>query len=235
VIRQGDTLWSLSNRFGVSVDSIINANQLQNLPYLVIGQTLVIPTTETAYMVRPGDTLWSISVRFNTTVNSIASLNNITNQNQIFPGMVLRIPELSQNYGYIETNAYIEPSTAAADTELTEEAAPYLTYISPFSYTVKADGTLNSLNDQAILSAARPFRTAPLMVITNFRDGNFDTSLVDQILYSESIQQALINNVIEIMRNKNFYGLNIDFERITPENRQLYNTFLRRVTARLRP
>lgn len=235
VVRPGDTLWALSNRFGVSVDSIIVANQLQDLPYMVVGQALVIPTRETAYMVRPGDSLWSISVRFNTTVNSIASLNNITNPNLIYPGMVLRIPEPLQNYGYIETNGYIEPASAVSDAEITEETAPFLTYISPFSYTVNEDGTLNSLNDSAILEAARGHRMAPLMVITNFRGGNFDTELVDQILYSENIQQTLINNVLEIMRNKNFYGLNIDFERITPENRQLYNTFLRRVTDRLRP
>ena len=73
------------------------------------------------------------------------------------------------------------------------------------------------------------------MVITNFRNGNFDTALVDGILKSEAIQSTLINNVITIMRNKGFYGLVIDFERISPENRQLYNAFLRRVVAALHP
>ncbi len=37
------------------------------------------------------------------------------------------------------------------------------------------------------------------------------------------------------MKTKGYYGLNIDFERISPENRQLYNNFLRRVVDALHP
>lgn len=235
VVRPGDTLYEISRRFGVSMDRISDANDLQEIPYLAVGQALVIPTTERAYRVQPGDTLWSIARKFRVSVERIASLNGITDPSRIFPGMILRIPELSKNYGYIETNAYIEPISTEVDTRLTNEVGRYLTYISPFSYQVNENGSINPLNDTAIINAARSFRTAPLMVITNFRNGNFDTVMVDAILKSEAIQRTLINNIITIMRNKGYYGLNIDFERISPENRQLYNDFLRRVTAALRP
>lgn len=235
VIRPGDTLWDISRRFGVSIDRITTANGLQEIPYLVVGQALVIPSTESAYRVQPGDSLWSIAKKYRVTVERIAALNGITDPSRIMSGMILRIPQLSKQYGNIETNAYIEPSTAEVETRLTNEAGRYLTYISPFSYQVNEDGSINQINDAAILQAARGHRTAPLMVITNFRNGNFDTAMVDTILKSESIQNTLINNVITIMRNKRFYGLNIDFERISPENRQLYNSFLRRVVAALKP
>jgi len=235
VIRPGDSLWAIANRFGVSVQRITEVNKLQEIPYLVVGQALVIPSTERAYRVQPGDTLYFISRKFNVPVSRIAQLNGITNPNVIFPGMVLRIPELSKGYGFIEVNGYIEPSTAQTETQIVNEVGQYLTYISPFSYQVNADGSLTPINDTTILSMARQYRIGPLMVITNFRSGNFDAELADRILKSESLQNTLINSVIEIMRNKGYYGLNIDFERIPPADRQLYNNFLRKVVAALHP
>jgi spore germination protein len=235
VVNQGDTLWDIARRYGVSVESIVELNGLEELSYLVVGQALVLPTTEFSYRVEQGDSLWSIAQRFNTTVNQIASLNNISTPNLIFPGAILRIPQPYKNYGYIETNAYIESVNAETDARLTNQAAPYLSYISLFSYQVSDDASLRDINDASIREAARNHRTAPLMTITNFRYGNFDTELVDNILYSEELQQTLINNMINVMREKNFYGVNIDFERITPENRYLYNNFLRRVMAALSP
>ena len=161
VIRPGDTLWDISRRFGVSVDRITTANGLQEIPYLVVGQALVIPSTESAYRVQPGDSLWSIARKYRVTVERIAALNGITDPSRIMSGMILRIPQLSKQYGYIETNAYIEPSTAEVETRLTNEVGRYLTYISPFSYQVNEDGSINQINDAAILRAARGHRTAP--------------------------------------------------------------------------
>jgi len=235
VVRRGDTLWNISSRYGVSVSSIIQANKLQDIPYLVVGQALVVPSTERAYRVMSGDTLWSISRRFNVSIDSIIRLNNIPNPNMISPGTILRIPQLSQNYGYIEVNAYIEPTTASAEAEMVDEAGRYLTFISPFSYEVNAEGGLKAINDITIINTARSHNTAPLMVITNFRGGNFDSQMIDTILKNEGIQQTLINNVIGVMREKGYYGLNIDFERIPPGDRELYNGFLRRVMAAMRP
>ncbi|HHY23259.1 MAG TPA: LysM peptidoglycan-binding domain-containing protein [Clostridiaceae bacterium] len=235
VVRPGDTLWGISRRFGVSMESINNANRLDQIPYLVVGQALVIPTTEMAYRVQPGDTLWLIARRFNVSVNSIVQLNNITNPNQIYPGMILRIPQFSKLYGTVEVNGYIEPTVSSAEREIVNEVGRYLTYISPFSYQVREDGTFTPIRDDTILEAAKEQRVAPLMVITNFKGGNFDSELAHTILSNETVQQTLINNIITNMRNKGYYGLNIDFERIPPGDRQLYNNFLRKVVDALHP
>jgi spore germination protein len=230
-VQSGDSLYSIARRYGVTPAAISSINQLQDIPYLVVGQALVIPSVERQYTVQPGDSLWSISRRFGVSIPAIMEANRITNPNALTPGMVLRIPELSKNYGYIETNGYIEPSTNERETAIVNDVGRFLTYISPFSYQVNPDGSVTPINDDAILSAARNFRIAPLMVITNFRNGNFDTALVDNILTNDALQQTLINNVLATMKDKGFYGLNVDFERISPNNRQAYNNFLRRVTA----
>lgn len=235
VVKSGDSLYRIAQQFGVSPDEIFRINELGDIPYLVVGQTLVIPSTETAYTVRQGDSLWTIARRFGTTVEAITAGNNIANPERIMPGTVLRIPQRRDNYGFIEVNGYIEPSTPENETRTVNEVGRYLTYLSPFSYQVTAAGALTPLRDDAMLAAARSHRVAALMVITNFANGNFSTELVDTILRSDSIQTTLINNIISTMRNKGYYGINVDFERISPQNRQLYNSFLRKLVAALHP
>ena len=235
VVKQGDSLYSIARRYGVSADDIYRANELSDIPFLVVGQTLVIPTQETAYTVAPGDTLFSIARRFGTTTGNIIALNGITNPDALTPGTVLRIPVRAKNYGFIEVNGYIEPSTPEKETQTVREVGEYLTYLSPFSYQVRADGSLKPINDAAMLAAAREHRIAPLLVVTNFGTGTFDTELVDALLNNTTVQDTLINNMIQTIRAKGYYGVNIDFERISPENRERYNDFLRRVVAAMHP
>ena len=235
VVKQGDSLYSIARRYGVSADEIYRVNELGDIPFLVVGQALVIPTQEISYTVAPGDTLFSIARRFGTTTGSIIALNGITNPDALAPGTVLRIPVREKNYGFIEVNGYIEPSTPEAEAQTVREVGEFLTYLSPFSYQVRADGSLKPINDAAMIAAARQFRIAPLLVLTNFGTGTFDTELVDAILKDTTVQDTLINNMIQTMRTKGYYGVNIDFERISPENADRYNDFLRRTVAALHP
>lgn len=77
VVRPGDTLWLLAQRFNTTVDAIKALNNLTS-DVLTIGQVLRIPSTVITYIVQQGDTLWSLAQRFNTTVNAIMTLNNLT-------------------------------------------------------------------------------------------------------------------------------------------------------------
>lgn len=233
VIQPGDSLWAISNRYGVSFNRIIEINRLDEIPYLVPGQALVIPTTEFSYIVQPGDTFWLISRKFGVPVNAILTLNNISNPNVIYPGLRLRIPELSDQYGTIETNGYIEPVRSTVDTQRVRETGTYLTYISPFSYHVNEEGGLQPLNDDAVLSAARQYDILPLMVITNYRNGTFNSELAHRILSNDMLQDTLIENIVKTMQGKGYRGLNIDFERIPANDRTLYNGFLRKAADRM--
>ncbi len=78
IVRAGDTLWLLSQRFNTTVTAIKALNNLTS-DTLMIGQVLIIPTSgATTYTVRSGDTLWLLAQKFNTTVNAIKALNNLT-------------------------------------------------------------------------------------------------------------------------------------------------------------
>jgi spore germination protein len=186
------------------------------------------------YIVQPGDSIWTISRRFGVSPDIIISANGLQNTNVLVAGQSLVIPGKPENYGYLQTNAFIEPRTPERDTKLVNETAAYLTYITPFSHHVTAEAGLTPLDDAAVINAARDYRTAPMASVSNISEsGNFDTALIDKILNDAKLQQTLINNIITLLNSKGYYGVIVDFERITPANRNKYNDFLRKLTAAL--
>ncbi len=98
VVRSGDTLWLLAQRYNTTVDAIKNLNGLSSND-LSIGQILKIPTAGAApapyfeYTVRSGDTLWLLAQRYGTTVDAIKNLNNLSSD-ILNIGQVLRIPNV---------------------------------------------------------------------------------------------------------------------------------------------
>lgn len=93
-VRQGDTLWLLSRRYGTTVDAIKRLNGLTS-DLLNIGQVLRIPSSQVnpyfEYTVRQGDTLWLLSRRYGTTVDAIKALNGLSSD-MLNIGQVLKIP-----------------------------------------------------------------------------------------------------------------------------------------------
>lgn len=235
VVRSGDTVWSISQRFGIPPEKIIEKNQLEGPAGLVIGQTLVIPSTEKSYRIMQGDSIWSIARSFGVSVNSILQMNPNLNSGPLSPGIIIRIPEKSKNYGYIEVNGFIQPSTPEKERHVLGESIQYLTYITPFSHHVNADGSLTELDDTTILEIAKGSRVAPMLSVTNISGANFDTDLINNILNNDDLQKTLINNILTLLKSKGYYGVIIDFEKISPENRNKYNDFLRKVVTALHP
>ena len=116
-VQSGDTLAAIADRFNVTVDEIISANNIQNADVISIGQQFVIPTGSgggtgtgattgastsgatgttsadgSTYTVASGDTLASIANRFNVDLDDLVAANNIENQDVISVGQVLNIP-----------------------------------------------------------------------------------------------------------------------------------------------
>lgn len=228
IVQAGETLWSVANLYGITIEQLIRDNGLENIQSLIPGQSLVIISEQILYTVQPGDTLFSIGARFNISPSSIAEFNNIGDRNSLFPGRILVIPPDTTLRRTIEVNGYIVPNTPEADTAVVNEVGAYLTYITPSSYVVNRDGTLRPLNDDAVVSISRNYGIAPLMSITNEGISNFDPDLAREIFLNEEVQNTLFNNVLNTMISKGYDGLNINFERLYPEDRYLYNSFLQR-------
>ena len=84
VVKSGDSLYSISTKYGVSVDELMSVNNLKST-VLSVGQVLKIPNngevTNVIYTVKKGDSLWSIAKNNKTTVDAIVKLNNLSNAN----------------------------------------------------------------------------------------------------------------------------------------------------------
>lgn len=79
VVKKGDSLWAIANKYDTTVDKIKSTNNLSSNT-LSIGQTLIIPSTSsfTNYTVQKGDSLWLIANKYNTTVDNIKKLNGLS-------------------------------------------------------------------------------------------------------------------------------------------------------------
>ena len=97
-VKKGDSLWSISQKYDISVKELIELNNLNNLT-LQINQKLKVPKIITIepeendteiYIVEKNDTLWSISRKFNISVNELKELNNLTS-NLLSIGQELKI------------------------------------------------------------------------------------------------------------------------------------------------
>ncbi|MBB6284625.1 LysM peptidoglycan-binding domain-containing protein [Geobacillus subterraneus] len=92
VVRRGETLWQLAQRYGVPLERIVAANELGDPNRLAIGQAVVIPVPYRYHTVRAGETLWQIARAYGVTVEAIGQANRITNPALIYPGAPLLIP-----------------------------------------------------------------------------------------------------------------------------------------------
>lgn len=233
VVKPGESLYSIARFYGASPNKVAAENELSDPSRLVIGQTLVITEGTSKHRVQPGQTIYQIANQYGVSISAIRAANpQITNIALIYPGQIINIPIKQQKRGTIEVNGYAFPNI---NIDVLRKTLPYLTYLSIFSYEVNPDGTFKPINDQAIIAAAKAAKVAPLMVITNISEGGFSSDLAKTILTDKAIQDKLLNNAIENMRNKGYHGLDVDFEFIYPENREDYNNFLRNAASKLKP
>jgi len=232
VVRAGDSIWRISQTFGVSYQQILDANKLTSSERLVIGQVLLIPTKGQVHTVQAGESLWSISRRYGVSVQEIVRLNNIQNPGSIPVGLRLFLPKPRP---IVETSAYLDPRmTGARSTALVDEAGEHLTYLAVFTYAVNRDGSLTAVDDQAVINAALKDRVVPVMVLANFEAGTFSTDLATTILSNDTLQDRVITEALRVMDTKGYRVLDCDFEYLGKENRERYNNFLRKAAQRVR-
>lgn len=95
VVKSGDTLSGIANKFGTTYQKLAEINGLSNPNIIYPGQVLKIngatANSTKTYTVQSGDNLTKIAKQFNTTVDSLVSKNGIKDKNKIYVGQVLKI------------------------------------------------------------------------------------------------------------------------------------------------
>ncbi|MDF1511114.1 glycoside hydrolase family 18 protein [Robertmurraya sp. DFI.2.37] len=233
VVQQNQSLFGIAQAYGTTVEELIEANEIPNASRLVVGQTLVIPIVGRFYWVQPGDSLWTIANRFNLSHQELAAINGISADQQLPVGTRLYIPPLPKKAA--EFNAYVEPRGTSVAPNLVEsarDAAPYLTYLAPFSFQAQRDGTLKEplLNDFPAIANAN--NVILMMVITNQENDQFSDELGRILLNDMDIQNAFLDNIVATAQKYGFRDIHFDLEYLRPADREAYNQFLRKAKAR---
>lgn len=229
IVQEGDQLGTIASRLGVPAQALINANQLRNPASLFPGQVLFIPYRN--HTVTQGETLYGIARTYGADMGAIIQANRLPGT-ALSAGQVLRVPAPGRPVK--EVNAYTTGFGAAGTAEV-YQLGPYFTYLSPFRYTFREDGSLTPLNDRSVLQAAEANGVLPLLILANFTSEGFSSDLAARLLRNETLQETLISNLLATMRQKGYRGINFDFEYVYPEDRDRYTAFLRRVVRRFRP
>ena len=94
IVKKGDSLWSISRKFNIDINDLIELNNLNDLT-LQINQSILVPKQQEnietdIYIVNKGDTLWSISNKLNIPVQTLKELNNL-NSNLLKVNQQLKI------------------------------------------------------------------------------------------------------------------------------------------------
>lgn len=108
VVRSGDTLWSISRKFGTTVNTLKRSNGLRS-SRLRVGQKLYIPNNSATatkqavkeagkvktqlvkYKVRRGDNLWTIARKFGVKVSDLRRWNSLNSRGTIYAGQRIKV------------------------------------------------------------------------------------------------------------------------------------------------
>lgn len=113
VVNKGETLYSISRRYGVTVGELCKENKINQSQILKAGQKLKIPAKAASisenYIVAKGDTFYGIARRHSMSVDELLKLNNMKSSDTLKVGQVLQVPTTTSTIA----NAIVNPPTIA--------------------------------------------------------------------------------------------------------------------------
>lgn len=101
-IKKGDTLESISKKYNVSREYLIDINNLYYVDDFREGRELIVPKVTDVYFntykVEKGDNLYQIARRYNVNPSLLSALNGIKDDEYIYPNQEILIPKNGYSY-----------------------------------------------------------------------------------------------------------------------------------------
>ena len=225
VVKSGETVYSIARQYGVDPRRLMADNGVPDTGALAVGQTLTLRFPRQVYAVRAGDTLTSVARAFGVTVRQLYRRNvQLGGRDRLVPGENLVISYLGEKLGTITTNSYAYPYI---DRRLLDLSLPYMSCLTPFTYGITAAGSLLPLEDAALLSAARELGSLPLLHLSSMTEaGQFDNQRSGLVLTDPQVRRAFLAEVLSVVRQRGYRGVDVDFEFVPAEQRQDYIDFV---------
>lgn len=186
------------------------------------------------YVVKPGDTVNAISNLYGVSQGTLIYDNQLIPPYQLAVGQALLVNTgAAQKNMTIKSNGYAYPFIS---NWVLNNTLPFLSELSIFSYGFTTTGELIPplINEDFMIAAAVDTNTLPILTLTPFgANGNFDNTLINAIVNDPVGRENLINNLLVVMQEKRYRGLDIDFEFIKAEDRDAFTEFVRVCTERM--
>lgn len=229
VVGTGENLWSISNKYGVPMQTIVELNGLPSASVLVPGLALYIPDNQLpirTYQIKQGDQIRTLAQKFNTDISTILGANPGVDPSKLYIGQIINIP--SPIKLEISTLGFIVPSGESAVLSILDSIAGQLTYLAVVAYSFTAEGyAYNEIEDSAIIARSKQLNITPLLMIRNFTGIDFSAELAGQVLANPVYRRNLVLSIVNLTSLRGFGGVSIDFEFIPPAQRNNFNLFLR--------
>ena len=232
VVQPADTINIIADKYGVSVHKLVSDNGLINPNALVLGQALVILNPQNTYIVEPGDTLASIAASSNISVLQLIRNNPfLFERSYIYPGESLVI-----NYNTakdIQVNGF---TYVFLNRDILLRALPYLTYLSIYNYRIIEHANIVEYGDDSdIIQIAKEYNTIPLLMISAFSPtGELDVEGIYELLLSNAQHEKMMNEILQLVRQKEYSGVNLLIGNLTEYNQILYLNVIAKFSEALR-
>lgn len=234
VVQPGEMFETIAAQYGVSPQFLQNYNQIPNPQQLVVGQSLLIVNPQTTYVVESNDTLEGIAAKTGFRMVELLQRNpQLINRPVLYAGETLVLSFDGQESVPLEVNGYAYPYVSPA---VLRTSLPYLTYLTIFGYGFDLEGNLTVIDDEPLIALAQEYETAPMMLLSSVsQEGVFNSYLASRLMQDAVLQETVLVNVLSVMEEKGYAGLDIDFEYIPPEDREGYIAFVERAAELLNP
>lgn len=93
IVEESDTISSIAERFGVSADTIIWANDLKNVSVRPGQKLLILPVSGVMHIVQSGDTVAKISKKYKADADRILAFNYLSQNEKLLEGEILVVPD----------------------------------------------------------------------------------------------------------------------------------------------
>ena len=192
------------------------------------------------YTIRSGDTIDNIATRYQVSAEDIAYANQIPYPYALAVGSSLLLPDASytlteEDILIVSTNRFAYSGGYAypfISPWVLEQTLPYLSDLFIFSYGFTTEGTLipPALDDTFMITLAKNYGVAPILTLTPFGpDGQFSNYLITRVINNEEAKAQLISSLVSEVTERDFEGVDIDFEYILSDDRIAFAQFVSEV------
>lgn len=185
------------------------------------------------YTVKPGDSVYSLAEEYRISPFDIISGNGLKPPYSLVVGQSLVLSYVYDRQKTISSLGYAYPF---AEQSVLERAMQTVMYLSPFTYGFTLTGDIINLDDYQIRETAFSQNKKCLMHLSTLtEEGGFSSEQGSELLNTRTVWETLKNNIIEIIREKNFSGIDVDFEYLPREDYINYADFISYLRETLNP